>query len=68
MDRQPVDSSNLNSVGYSAETETLEIQFRHGGVYEYFEVPPAVHVGLLQAPPLGRTSSATFGTPIATVV
>ncbi len=53
MDRQPVDSSNLSSVGYDAETETLEVEFRHGGVYQYFRVPPATHRSLLEAPSLG---------------
>lgn len=53
MERQPVDSSNLNSVGYDADTETLEVEFRNGGVYQYFEVPPSTHQNLLDAPSLG---------------
>ena len=53
MHRQAVDSTNLAGVGYDAETETLEVEFHHGGVYEYFGVPPSIHQGLLEAPSLG---------------
>ncbi|OQX00458.1 MAG: hypothetical protein BWK73_48340 [Thiothrix lacustris] len=34
-----VSSSNLRSVGYDPETATLEVRFRHGGVYQYYNVP-----------------------------
>jgi hypothetical protein len=37
--RQPVESVNLASVGYSPETQTLEVEFKHGGVYRYYNVP-----------------------------
>lgn len=53
MDRQPVDSSNLSSVGYDADAETLEVEFRNGSVYQYFGVPSATHQSLLQAPSVG---------------
>lgn len=53
MDRQAVNSTNLASVGYAADTQTLEIEFHHGGVYQYSDVPPTVHEGLLQASSLG---------------
>lgn len=39
MDRERVDSSSLNSVGYDAGSETLEVEFKNGGVYRYLEVP-----------------------------
>ena len=53
MDRQPVDSSNLSSVGYDADAETLEVEFHDGSVYQYFGVPSATHQSLLQAPSVG---------------
>ena len=49
MQRQPVTSTNMRSVGYDASTQTLEVEFGDGAVYEYYDVPPAVHVGLMQA-------------------
>jgi hypothetical protein len=39
MEREKVDSSSLSSVGYDAGSETLEVEFRNGGVYRYLEVP-----------------------------
>jgi len=54
MDRQPVRSSNLAGVGYDPEYGTLEIEFRDSGVYQYFDVPPSVHEGLMSAPSHGK--------------
>ena len=47
MRRRPVNSSNLRSVGYDAETSTLEIEFHHGGIYQYFGVPDQVYSSLM---------------------
>jgi len=44
-----VSSSNLASVGYDSETQTLRIEFRSGGVYEYHDVPEAEYQGLMDA-------------------
>ncbi len=49
MERVSVQSSNLVSVGYEVETLTLEIEFHHGGVYQYFGVPAEIHDGLINA-------------------
>jgi hypothetical protein len=49
MQRQPVSSSNLSSVGYDAESQTLEIEFHSGAVYQYYGVPKSVYIGLMQA-------------------
>jgi hypothetical protein len=49
MIRQPVSSSNLRSVGYDPETQTMGIEFKSGGVYRYDGVPPALHAGLMGA-------------------
>ncbi|WP_394854027.1 KTSC domain-containing protein [Citrobacter freundii] len=38
MIRQPVSSSNLQSVGYDQATSTLEIAFHSGGIYQYSRV------------------------------
>ena len=54
MDRQPVRSSNLAAVGYDAESRTLEIEFLDSGVYQYFDVPPSIHDGLMGAPSHGK--------------
>ena len=49
MQRQPVDSTNLRSVGYEAEQQILEIEFTSGSVYQYFNVPVAVYEALMAA-------------------
>ncbi len=49
MERIPVSSSNITSIGYDPNTLTLEIEFVHGGVYQYFDVPQAYYDSLMQA-------------------
>lgn len=53
MKRKKVDSSNLASVGYDEENQILEIEFNHGGVYQYFDVPKEEYEALLNADSLG---------------
>lgn len=49
MERQPVSSSNIASIGYDPSTSTLEVEFIHGGVYQYFDVPQSYYDSLMQA-------------------
>lgn len=49
MERQPVSSSNLRSVGYDAATQTLEVEFHGGRIYRYDGVPESVYRGLMAA-------------------
>ena len=49
MDRQPVNSSDICSVGYDAESRILEIEFHSGGIYHYAKVPEKLYRGLMQA-------------------
>ena len=60
MQRQSVESSNLASVGYDAENEILEIEFNHGGVYQYFDVPENVYEELMNADSHGVYFSASI--------
>ena len=52
MNRTPVKSSNLASVGY--ENGVLEIKFLSGRVYQYDGVPENIHSGLMNASSKGR--------------
>jgi hypothetical protein len=54
MNRQPVTSSNVADVGYDALTMTLEIGFKDGTVYQYFDIPESVYQELLSADSVGR--------------
>lgn len=47
MDRIPVVSTNMKSVGYDSQSMTLEIEFSGGTVYQYFDVPESVHSELM---------------------
>lgn len=55
-----LDSSSLQSVGYSAEAGTLEITFRSGAIYRYSEVPRHVYQALLDASSKGRYFTAVI--------
>ena len=54
MEREHVNSSNLESVGYDPETKTLEIAFLNRGIYQYSGIPVSVYQGLMSAPPHGQ--------------
>jgi hypothetical protein len=54
MQRQPVSSSAISSVGYDERESVLEVEFRSGAVYDYLEVPPKIWAALLAAPSKGR--------------
>lgn len=53
MERTPVQSSNLASVGYDRDSSTLEVEFLNGSVYQYFAVPESIFEGILNAPSKG---------------
>lgn len=54
MKRQSVESSNLASVGYDTKSQVLEVEFKHGGVYQYFDVPENVYEDLMNADSHGK--------------
>lgn len=49
-----VQSSNVAAIGYSSETRELQVQFRNGGTYSHFNVPPEAHSALMAAESHGR--------------
>ena len=54
MERIPVQSTNLVSVGYDTGSLTLEIEFNTGSIYQYFGVPQNVYEELMGAASKGR--------------
>lgn len=54
---KPVISSNLVSVGYEPQTQTLRVQF-HNGTYDYYKVPESVYRGLMSAGSHGEYHAA----------
>lgn len=61
MERQPVKSTNVKSVGYDAKKKVLEVEFKSGGVYQYAGVPPEMYADLLKAESIGRFVSQVVG-------
>jgi hypothetical protein len=54
MKRYSVDSSNVASIGYDPATVTLEVEFKNGSIYQYFDVPEAVFQEFINAPSKGK--------------
>ena len=54
MDRAPVTSSAVVSVGYDTVRQILELEFVDGDVYQYYDVPQTTHKALLNAPSIGQ--------------
>lgn len=54
MKRKPVKSSQIKSVGYNANSNTLEIEFANGGtVYQYANFSPDDFKALMAAESIG---------------
>jgi hypothetical protein len=54
MNRARVSSSSLASIGYDPDNKILEVEFRHAGIYQYFDVPERVYRDLMAASSHGR--------------
>jgi hypothetical protein len=50
----PVKSSSLRRVGYIRHNRTLRIEFKEGSVWDYLQVPPSEHEGLMKANSHGK--------------
>lgn len=58
IDRVPVKSTNLVSVGYDDKSCILEIEFKGGRTYRYADVPPEEHRSLMAASSHGKYFAA----------
>ena len=62
MERSPVESSNIQSIGYDPVTGVMEVEFGrdiypgdpYNRLYHYFGVPSEVHKALMDAPSHGK--------------
>lgn len=54
MERIPVASSVIASVGYDATAQTLEVEFTSGSVYRYLGVPEQTYRALMAAESKGK--------------
>jgi Leucine-rich repeat (LRR) protein len=45
----PVESSNIEAVGYDSESQTLRVTFNNQKSYDYLGVSEKLHLGLLDS-------------------
>jgi hypothetical protein len=60
MQRLPVTSSNIAEIGYDEDRRVLEVLFKTGSVYQYFDVPLQEYQGLMQASSCGQYLNANI--------
>ncbi len=48
------ESKNISRFRYEIDTSTLEIEFKNGNVYQYFDVPESVYQAFCQADSKGQ--------------
>lgn len=54
MDKVRVNSSNISSIGYDPMSQTLEVAFNSGGIYQYYNVPENIYINLMNAGSKGK--------------
>lgn len=54
MERILVSSSNIHSIGYDVPSATLEVEFRSGDIYQYFNVPEYLYQQFLKTSSYGQ--------------
>ncbi|MGK7953336.1 MAG: lysine--tRNA ligase [Xenococcaceae cyanobacterium] len=47
-------SQAIKSFDYDANNKILKIEFKHGGIYKYLDVPESVYQGLKESPSVGQ--------------
>jgi hypothetical protein len=58
MNMQPVESSNIQAIGYDPLTATLRVTFNNGTSYDYFGVAVEEHIDLMDAESKGKYLNA----------
>jgi len=53
MERFPIASTNVASIGYDEQAAILEVEFVKGGIYQYFGIPRDLYEEFLASPSKG---------------
>jgi hypothetical protein len=53
IERSPVSSSNVKSIGHCGDTNTLAVEFKDGTVYHYADVDKDTHDQLVSSKSVG---------------
>lgn len=67
MERIQVASRTVAAIGYDPESQTLEVEFTSGRVYQYKDVPPEVARAFLCASSKGRYFNGNIKNFYATI-
>ena len=60
MQREPIDSSVIASMGYVAARRILEIEFHSGDIYRYFDIPEEEYAAFRSADSKGTYLNQVF--------
>ncbi len=60
MERTPVTSESIRSIGYDSDSQTLEVEFNYGSVYQYAGVSQGEHEGMMNADSKGKYFNANI--------
>lgn len=58
MERTPVKSGYIAAIGYDPATQTLEVEFKTGRLYRYFEFSPEKFAEMQAAESIGKYFNA----------
>ena len=51
---QTPESSNINRFTYDESTQTMKVEFRNGGIYNYFDIPQNIFEEMKRATSKGQ--------------
>ena len=54
MQRQKVESSQIVSIGFEADKNQMDVEFKSGSVYRYDNVTPVQHISLMSSESKGK--------------
>lgn len=54
MYKKAVESSTFSAVGYNAEQQVLEVQFKNGRIYQYVKVAYETYAAFMESPSKGK--------------
>lgn len=69
MNRLPVNSTHIHSVGYDPLSKTMEVEFKNGGLYQYHGVTSQLHDGVARgkSPGAGLNLIKKMGIPFTKI-
>lgn len=60
MNRTPVNSSHVKSVGHDFERSILEVEFNNGAIHQYHNVPQSTYAQIVSSSSVGKTFHDTI--------